>query len=180
MLGLALPTDIIQTCLGVTILGIAVLLFFLQELRASRGQQAGRRGPGLGHERCSSSPAPVKWWTGRPTAPLAGLLLFIVIGIMAGMSGLGAGWANVPVLNLLMGRAAEGQRGYLQVPALHHRYFRRLGLPEPGLRDPADTIPSIVGLMLGSVVVRLFAKAKPQVHPYHGHRRVVFLAPRRC
>ena len=37
MLGLALPTDIIQTCLGVTILGIAVLLFFSNELRASRG-----------------------------------------------------------------------------------------------------------------------------------------------
>ena len=32
-----------------------------------------------------------------------GLFLFIGIGIMAGMFGLGAGWANVPVLNLVMG-----------------------------------------------------------------------------
>ena len=32
-----------------------------------------------------------------------GLFSFIIIGFMAGMFGLGAGWANVPVLNLLMG-----------------------------------------------------------------------------
>jgi uncharacterized membrane protein YfcA len=30
-------------------------------------------------------------------------VLFAGIGFMAGMFGLGAGWANVPVLNLLMG-----------------------------------------------------------------------------
>ena len=34
---------------------------------------------------------------------LTGLCLFIIIAIMAGMFGLGAGWANVPVLNILMG-----------------------------------------------------------------------------
>ena len=32
-----------------------------------------------------------------------GLALFAGIGFMAGMFGLGAGWANVPVLNLVMG-----------------------------------------------------------------------------
>ena len=32
-----------------------------------------------------------------------GLGLFIIIGFMAGMFGLGAGWANVPVLNLVLG-----------------------------------------------------------------------------
>ena len=36
----------------------------------------------------------------------AGLLAFGGIGVLAGMFGLGAGWANVPALNLLM-RAAQ-------------------------------------------------------------------------
>jgi hypothetical protein len=36
-----------------------------------------------------------------------GLCLFAVIGFLAGLFGLGAGWANVPVLNLVMGRPSR-------------------------------------------------------------------------
>jgi len=42
----------------------------------------------------------VEWRIHR--TPL-GLAAFIVIGFMAGMFGLGAGWANVPTFNLIMG-----------------------------------------------------------------------------
>ena len=40
-------------------------------------------------------------WKIHRTVP--GACLFVVIGILAGMFGLGAGWANVPTLNLVMG-----------------------------------------------------------------------------
>jgi hypothetical protein len=43
-------------------------------------------------------------------------MLFIAIGTVAGMFGLGAGWANVPVLNLLMGaplKIAKGSSKFL-------------------------------------------------------------------
>ena len=42
----------------------------------------------------------VHWQTHRTPAALA---LFAGIGFLAGMFGLGAGWANVPVLNLVLG-----------------------------------------------------------------------------
>ena len=40
-----------------------------------------------------------------------GLAAFIIIGFHAGMFGLGAGWANVPVLNLMIGGPSENSGG---------------------------------------------------------------------
>ena len=102
----------------------------------------------------------VDWKTHRT---LAGLLLFIVIGIMAGMFGLGAGWANVPVLNLLMGvplKVSVGTSKFLLSITDTSAAWVYLN---QGCVIPLMAIPSIVGLMLGSVVgVRLLAKAKPK------------------
>ena len=98
---------------------------------------------------------------------LVALLLFIVIGIMAGMFGLGAGWANVPVLNLLMGvplKVGVGTSKFLLSitdTAAAWVYLNQ------GCVIPLMAIPSIVGLMLGSIVgVRLLAVAKPKVIRY--------------
>ena len=146
MLGLALPTDIIQTCLGVTILGIAVLLFFSKNSVRPVVNKQDAVGLALGMNGVFLEPSTgevVDWKTHRT---LAGLLLFIVIGIMAGMFG------------------------------LDHRYFRRLGLPEPGLRDPADGHPVHRGpdaRFRGGCAPA--GQGQAQVHPYHGHRRAVFL-----
>ena len=49
--------------------------------------------------------------TGRSIARRAGLVLFTGIGVLAGMFGLGAGWANVPVLNLVMGAPLKVSAG---------------------------------------------------------------------
>ena len=49
----------------------------------------------------------VQWKTHRT---LLGLFMFILVGLLAGMFGLGAGWANVPVLNLLMGAPLKAAR----------------------------------------------------------------------
>jgi len=53
---------------------------------------------GIYHE--ASTGKSVDWKIHR--TPQA-LTTFILIGFLAGMFGLGAGWANVPVLNLMMG-----------------------------------------------------------------------------
>jgi hypothetical protein len=101
----------------------------------------------------------VQWKTHRT---LPGLLLFIIIGIMAGMFGLGAGWANVPVLNLLMGaplKVAVGTSKFLLSITDTSAAWVYLN---KGCVIPLMAIPSIIGLMLGSFVgVRLLAKAKP-------------------
>ena len=163
MLGLALPTDIIQTCLGVTILGIAVLLFFSKNSVRPVVNKQDAVGLALGMNGVFLEPSTgevVDWKTHRT---LAGLLLFIVIGIMAGMFGLGAGWANVPVLNLLMGvplKVSVGTSKFLLSITDTSAAWVYLN---QGCVIPLMAIPSIVGLMLGSVVgVRLLAKAKPK------------------
>ena len=70
-------------------------------------------------------------------------MLFLVIGVMAGMFGIGAGWANVPALNLLMGAPLKSFRGA-------HRgwccrcvgLIRRVRLPEPrrGVADDRSAL----------------------------------------
>ena len=106
MLGLylsALNPDIIQICLGVTIVGIAILLLASKntEKPVVNKQDAIGLALGLGGAYWDGGAREsVEWKTHRT---LLGLFMFILVGLLAGMFGLGAGWANVPVLNLLMG-----------------------------------------------------------------------------
>ena len=167
MLGLALPTNIIQTCLGATILGIAVLLLLSKNSVRPVVTKQDAIGLALGMNGVFLEPSTgevVEWKTHRT---LAGLLLFIAIGIMAGMFGLGAGWANVPVLNLLMGaplKVAVGTSKFLLSITDTSAAWVYLN---QGCVIPLMAVPSIVGLMLGSVVgVRLLAKAKPKFIRY--------------
>lgn len=167
MLGLALPTNVIQTCLGATILGIAVLLLLSKNSVRPVVTTQDAVGLALGMNGVFLEPSTgevVEWKTHRT---LAGLLMFIAIGIMAGMFGLGAGWANVPVLNLLMGaplKVAVGTSKFLL--SITDTSAAWVYMNE-GCVLPLMAVPSIVGLMLGSVVgVRLLAKAKPKFIRY--------------
>ncbi len=167
MLGLALPTNIVQTCLGVTILGIAILLLLSKNSVRPVVTKQDALSVALGMNGVFLEPSTgevVEWKTHRT---LMGLLLFIAIGIMAGMFGLGAGWANVPVLNLLMGaplKVAVGTSKFLLSITDTSAAWVYLN---QGCVIPLMAIPSIVGLMLGSVVgVRLLAVAKPKLIRY--------------
>ncbi len=162
MLGLALPANVIQLCLGGTIMGIAFLLLKSKNVTVPDVPKQDWLGAALGmngiyHDASTGDDIP--WKTHRT---LQGMLLFIVIGVMAGMFGLGAGWANVPVLNLLMGaplKVAVGTSKFLLSITDTSAAWVYLN---QGCVIPLITIPSIIGLMLGSFVgVNLLAKAKP-------------------
>jgi len=91
-----------------------------------------------------------------------GLALFVLIGIMAGMFGLGAGWANVPVLNLLMGAplkiSVATSKFLLSITDTSAAWIYM----NKGCVIPIMVVPSLVGIMLGSFVgVRLLKIAKP-------------------
>jgi len=170
MLGLylsALNPDLIQTCLGATIVGIAALLIFSKnsEKPVVTKQDAIGMALGLGgvywDEGARES---VEWKTHRT---LLGMFMFIIIGLLAGMFGLGAGWANVPVLNLVMGAP-------LKVSVATSKFLLSITdtsaawiYMNRGCVIPLIGIPSIVGLMLGSLVgVKLLAIAKPKMIRY--------------
>jgi hypothetical protein len=103
MVGLALPTNVVQTALGAVILMIVVLMWRAKKSERPEVAESDRLGAalrmnGIFHD--AAAREDIDWRVHR--TPL-GLVMFAGIGFMAGMFGLGAGWANVPVLNLLMG-----------------------------------------------------------------------------
>ena len=91
-----------------------------------------------------------------------GLATFIIIGFMAGMFGLGAGWANVPVLNLMMGAplkiSVATSKFLLSITDTSAAWI----YINKGAVIPMMVVPSLVGIMLGSLIgVRILRVAKP-------------------
>lgn len=167
MIGLALPTKIIQTALGATILGIVAIMLMAKKSEYPEVKQADALSTalkinGIYHE--PSTGQDVNWKVHRTPQ---GLALFIIIGVMAGMFGLGAGWANVPVLNLVMGAP-------LKVSVATSKFLLSITDTSAawiyinnGAVLPMMVVPSIIGIMLGSIVgVRILAKAKPTAIRY--------------
>ncbi len=161
-LGLALPTHVVQISLGATILGICVLMLVAKQSVIPEVRKADRLSTVLriyGVYREYSTGQTVNWKIHR--TPI-GLCLFVGIGIMAGMFGLGAGWANVPVLNLVMGAplkiSVATSKFLLSITDTSAAWIYM----NKGCVIPLMVVPSMVGIMLGSFVgVRILKIAKP-------------------
>ncbi|MFH1626262.1 MAG: sulfite exporter TauE/SafE family protein [Pseudomonadota bacterium] len=164
MIGLALPTNIVQTALGGTIIGICALMLTARKSELPDVAHADRLSSALriyGVYREQSTGQVINWKIHR--TPL-GLGLFIIIGVMAGMFGLGAGWANVPVLNLVMGAplkiSVATSKFLLSITDTSAAWIYM----NKGCVIPMIVVPSLVGIMLGSFVgVPLLKVAKPAV-----------------
>lgn len=164
MIGLALPTKVIQISLGATILGICVLMLMAKKSEFPEVPKADALSSALrihGVYQEASTGQVVDWKIHRTPQ---GLALFVLIGVMAGMFGLGAGWANVPVLNLLMGAP-------LKISVATSKFLLSITDTSAawiylnnGCVIPLMVVPSLVGIMLGSLVgVRLLRVTKPGV-----------------
>jgi len=170
LLGLYLSSlnpNIIQVCLGMTIVGIALLLLLSKNTEKPVVTKQDALGLALGLKGAywdEGARQSVEWKTHRT---LPGLLLFILVGLMAGMFGLGAGWANVPLFNLLMGVP-------LKVSVATSKFLLSITdtsaawiYMNRGCVIPLIGVPSVVGLMLGSLIgVKILAIAKPKLIRY--------------
>jgi len=162
LIGLALPTDAVQLALGITILAIALLMWRSgasdhSPVPVSDPLAAALRMNGVYHD--AALGRDVEWRVHRSRTALA---VFAGIGLLAGMFGLGAGWANVPALHLLMGaplKLAVGSSGLLLSvvdTSAAWIYLNR------GAVLPIVVAPSIIGVMLGAKVgARLLRRARP-------------------
>ncbi len=170
MLGLylsKLDPKIVQVSLGVTIMAIAILLLLSKNTVKPVVKKQDAISLALGMQGTYLDEATqelVEWKTHRT---LIGLILFIFIGLLAGMFGLGAGWANVPVLNLLMGAplkiSVATSKFLLSITDTSAAWIYM----NKGAVIPLMAVPSIVGLMFGSFVgVRLLSVAKPKFIRY--------------
>ena len=162
MIGLALPTQVVQIALGVTIIGICILMLAAKKSTVPNVPKADPISSVLriyGVYQEASTGEIIDWKIHRTWQ---GLILFVAIGIMAGMFGLGAGWANVPVLNLLMGAplkiSVATSKFLLSITDTSAAWIYM----NQGCVIPMIVVPSLVGIMGGSFVgVRLLRVAKP-------------------
>jgi uncharacterized protein len=152
LVGLALPTDVVQIALGLTILAIALLMWGAGRADHPEVARPDALGAALGMHGVYHDPAlgrDVEWKVHRTPAAL---VVFGGIGLLAGMFGLGAGWANVPALNLLMGaplKLAVGTSGFvLSVvdTSAAWVYLNR------GAMLPMIVVPSLIGVILGAKI----------------------------
>ena len=150
MLGLAMPANVVQMLLGGVVLGIVVLMLLAKKSEFPHVARPDALSQALALNGVfidGASGRSVQWQVHRT---LPGLFVFLFIGVLAGMFGIGAGWANVPALNLLMGapvKVAAGTSGLvlsLVDSSAAWVYINR------GAVLPMIAVPSVVGMMLGA------------------------------
>jgi uncharacterized membrane protein YfcA len=150
MLGLALPANIVQAALGITILGIAALMIAAKKSEFPHVPRPDSLSAALGihgifHDAISGKNVP--WQIHRT---MSGLILFLFIGFLGGLFGVGAGWANVPALNLLMGaplKVAAGTSSMILSMASSSATWYYL---DNGAILPIIAVPSVIGMMMGA------------------------------
>ena len=164
LVGLALPAAIVQTALGITILAIVALMASARKSEFPDVPAPDRLSAALaihGVFRDVARGENVHWQVRR--TPL-GLVLFTGIGVLAGMFGLGAGWANVPVLNLVMGAPLKVSAGTSSfILSLVDSSAAWVYLNQ-GAVLAIVAVPSVAGMMLGARIgARLLTVLKASV-----------------
>jgi hypothetical protein len=150
MLGLTLPAAAVQIALGAIVLGIVALMVIAGKSEFPRVGQPDALSSALAMNGVfidHASGHRVEWRVHR--TPL-GLMLFLVIGVLGGVFGIGAGWANVPALNLVMGaplKVAAGSSGLILSLASSSAAWVYINA---GAVLPLIAVPSVIGMMLGA------------------------------
>jgi uncharacterized protein len=170
LVGLSLPTDVVQIALGATVVAIAILIWRTRDAYAAGMVESDALGAMLRLRGKYEDPAEgiaIDWRTRRT---LAGFAAFAGIGFLGGVFGLGAGFANVPALNLLMAaplKVAIGTSGLI-ISIVNSSaawvYIQR------GALLPALAVPAILGVMLGS---RIGARLLTQTPAFVVRRLVI-------
>ncbi len=163
LVGLSLPINIVQIALGSTIIIVVFLLIFQKKLEYPEVLKADSISKKLkinGTYLEESSGRQIDWKIHR--TPVA-LILFMLIGFVAGLFGLGAGWANVPVLNLILGAPLKiAVATSIFIITITNSTAAWVYLSK-GAVLPLIAIPSIAGMMIGTRIgARILLKTKPE------------------
>ena len=160
----------IQGALGVVILGIATIMLRtpIKEFPVVVGNDPVAKWLGLqGWFVEETTGERITWTVHRAAVGLSG---FVLVGLLAGIFGLGAGWANVPLLNLVMGaplKIAVATSSFslsITDTTAAWVYFNH------GAVLPALVVPSLAGVMLGAM---LGSRILPHVPAFMIRRLVI-------
>ena len=152
MLGLAMPAHVVQILLGGVVLAIVVLMATARKSEFPEVPRPDALSQALALHGVfvdGASGRQVPWQVHR-TVP--GLLTFLGIGVLAGMFGIGAGWANVPALNLLMGAPLKVSAGTSSLVLSLVASSAASVYINKGAVLPLVAVPSVLGMMLGAKI----------------------------
>ena len=163
MLGLALPTHILQIGLGIIILFI---VFLMTKAKVSEYPTVKEEGIVSGFLHISgryfeeSIGEQISWRIHKTTL---GLFFFTIVGFLAGLFGLGAGWANVPVLNLVLGTPLKIAVGTSKFILSITDTTAAWVYINTGAIIPLITIPSVIGMIIGTRIgLKILTEARPK------------------
>ena len=152
MMGLALPATIVQTALGITILAIVVFMASARKSEMPIVAAPDRLASALAIQGVFHDAASGRAFDWHVHRTPAGLALFTGIGVLAGMFGMGAGWANVPVLNLVLGAPLKVSAGTSSfILSLVDSAAAWVYMIE-GAVLVVVAAPSVIGMMIGAHV----------------------------
>jgi uncharacterized membrane protein YfcA len=101
-------------------------------------------------------------WRAKRIVPAMGL--FLIIGVIGGMLGVGAGWANVPVLTGLIGlpvKLAAATSGLIIIANSSSAAWVYIG---EGAVEPLIVAPALIGMIGGTRLgARFLGAARPQI-----------------
>ncbi|MGQ9661381.1 MAG: sulfite exporter TauE/SafE family protein [Kiritimatiellia bacterium] len=162
VIGLALPDRTVQVALGAILLGVVILMLLTKNSENPRQSRSDRLAALLGIDGSYFEPCIGDEITWKVTRTSLGLALFFFVGLIAGMFGIGAGWASVPVINLVMGAplkvavATSTLLLYVTCTSAVWVYIHR------GCIVPLIVVPAVVGVMIGSRLgVWVLQRARP-------------------
>jgi uncharacterized membrane protein YfcA len=150
LVGLAMPAHVVQILLGGVVLAIVVLMLASKksEIPLVPRPDALSRALQLHGVFVDGASGKAVHWQVHRTVP--GLITFLGIGVLAGMFGIGAGWANVPALNLLMGAPLKVSAGTSGVVLSLVDSSAAWVYLNKGAVLPMVAVPSVLGMMLGA------------------------------
>lgn len=157
----------VTTALGIVLLIVFAIMARSERLEFPNVQKQGSLSNGLRLQGQWYEPSVSRVMEYKVTKLRYGLPAFALVGFIAGMFGLGAGWASVPVLNLIMGAPIKvATSTTMLIKAVDGAAAAWIYLAN-GAMLPLVLIPSIVGMALGARLgSRLAIKAKPRAIRY--------------
>jgi len=167
MIGLALPPDVLQTALGATVLAIVGIMLMTKK----KGHPKVIRPDALSFA-LRINGIYYKTFTGQEMSwqihrTPQGLAAFILVGIMTGMFGLGSGWGNVSVFNLIMGAPLKISVATGKLLLTITDSSAAWIYINNGALMPMIVVPSIIGTILGSIAgVKIMTKTQPAAARY--------------
>ena len=150
LVGLALPVQVVQVALGATILAITAVMARARNTEFPKVEAPDALARALHIHGIFRDPATGREVAWRVHRTPQGLVLFAGIGVLAGLFGLGAGWANLPVLNLVMGvplKVSAGTSGLILSLVDSSAAWIYVN---QGAVLPIIAAPSVIGMMLGA------------------------------